>query len=371
MKNYKKKDMTKLAMSLLSIAVLTACSSETDVTEQQQSSKPFTLSASIGTNEPQTRASVDYGNTNESVETFKWNTGDSFEMLITDAATNVIHKNGESIWHTFTINDTYSNDKKSNKADFTSLTFPSDKSNVNYFALYPAGKFTKGTTEDSDINWYYVPLPQIQTQNGANTDHLKNTMLMEAHGAATSSDIISPSFSQLTSLFRFTVKNANSSSCKVKTIKVTCDGKAFYTSCAILVDDDQLPDMNNKGVGTKLLGEQTSITLNMSSYELAANATVDGYMNVMNELPIQDLHFTFELTVENAKGEERTYPSFALSGKTITDVNPDGVVDGKYYFEKGKRYWFDLTLNDELTAGLVSVTPWGDGGTLTGGEAQE
>lgn len=355
-----------MPIATLCLTLAAGCSSDDAVETPTATTKPFTINASLGAGNAKvgSRATVDYGTVDQAKETFKWNASDKFTVIAKDAnGQNVPNNDASSIFHTFTIDENYKDNASSNSASFSCSTFQPSAGTISMFAYYPAdGAFT--ATNDNKEYTYSVA---TQTQTGANTDHLKQKMLMYATSSFTSPAAASLTFKHLTAMLRFTVTNENSASCKVTAITVTSSANnVFGTSGKITpAADDYSQDPT---IGTT--AKAASLTLNMSDYELAAagttndKTTVNGYMLTLPGDALTDQTLTFSLAVKDAEGNSRTYTSFALAANDILN-NENNTSDTTW--KAGKRYWFNLTLDDKLTVtlNLVDKLPGWDNDTET------
>lgn len=349
-------NMKWAAMPIAALCLtLAGCSSDHAV-ETPTDTRPFTISASLGADNANagSRATVDYGIADQGKETFKWNVKDTFTAIAKNAnGQNVM--NDQSIFHPFTIDKNYT-DASSNSASFSCSTFQPSAGSISLFAYCPAdGAFT-ATNEGYT---YSVSATQIQT--GANTDHLKQKMLMYATSSFTYPAAASITFKHLTAMLRFTVTNSNATACKVTAITVTSSASSvFGTEGKITPAADDYSQAPTIGTTVKA----ASLTLNISDYALGANTTVEGYMFTLPGDALTDKTLTFTLTVKDADGNEREYIFKTLDANEIIKKN-----SGTTTWEAGKRYWFDLTLKDQLTV-AVTVGAWTDETEIPGGEAQ-
>ncbi|MDD3108647.1 MAG: fimbrillin family protein [Alistipes sp.] len=323
---------------------LAGCSGDDAGETPERPTQPFVVSASLGAKAtaPSSRASVEYGNTDVNKERFVWNSSDAFYLVAKDAEMKLLNYEGNNLYP-FQISPSYP-DKSSNTADFFNSNFPVDQSNLSLFAFTPTTKFTHSTTEDYVD--YSIPFASIQ--NRATTDHLRGSMVMYATAAAASSDNVKLQFKHLTSMLRFTIKNANTTECQVIGVRIYSGSEVFGIQGRITFDATQRYEQQTPTIATT---DQTiGLSLNIQGSSLAPGATIEGYLLTLPGKVLTDQTLTFELSTISGNNTH-TYTARALNAQKIIDANA-----GATKFEAGKRYWFTLTLDEHLTVTLNTVT---------------
>lgn len=348
-----KRNRMKWAMPFAAFCLLvTACSKESNEPVEPQT-RTLTIGCGIGKTSatPGTRAGVTPGNPDQSKENFIWHTDDRFKaFLIPEGESNY-----KPDYWIFTIDSEYSDDKPSKSAAFTCSSFPTGS--YKMLATYPADNITYDNN-----NGFTHRLLSLQTQTGkSSTKHLGSCMSMYATTTVASSTS-TMTFHHLNSLVRFTVTNKNATACRIKQILMqNSDRKEFiFGEDYFLTYDWEKKSITNSCIGN---GSYMTILTNTSDTEKgielsAANAadksdTFDAYMMIgASNVPLTGQQIVFEIVAADADGGNwRSYTSLALDAGKIIAAN-----GGAITWEPGKRYWFDLVLDDALTVSLKEVT---------------
>lgn len=350
-----KRDNMKWAampIATLCLTLAAGCSSD-DAAETPATTRPFTINASLGTDNANagTRAGViPDNNTDQTKEFFIWHEKDEFTtwMMTDEAGSNF---NGTT--YQFAIDD----DKyttPSNSASFECTTdFPTENVGYKMVGTYPTGIFSIQSHSSLPILKCSIKSTQVQAV-AKSTSHLSNYMAMYA--IATVGDGKTPTslkFQHLTSLFRFTVTNNTASTCKITKIEVSSDTEVFGYGWALMFSGGEM-EKEAIGLGHKLilgLGEETNG--NYTGLELKANEPFNAYAVTgpsIDKFPLTGKILTFAITVTDTDGNNlRTYT------RTLDANDIIGNNSGATTWEAGKRYWFDLDLNKMLNVKLNSV----------------
>ena len=113
-------------------------------------------------------------------------------------------------------------------------------------------------------------MPETFTQTGK-TAELAATTYMVATGDVTDNKIPALTFSPLTALIQFGLKNTSDRELKIRYITLESDDDVFPAE--LKIDED--------GVVQSLSGMRNKLTLDMSGQALAQNETLNGYLNIL------------------------------------------------------------------------------------------
>ena len=388
--------------ALLMASGLASCAND-DIAEPQPNPNPntsltLTINCALDGKTVDSRASVDYGNTDETAgEIFHWNAGDSFYAypLNTNGDAWVKNADGNELAPVrFNIAAAYSEDHPAGNATFTG-TFAA-AGTYQMLALYPAtSAFTPAATapaNGSPATFAFTVPATEQTQSGPTTTHLKDNALMyatttqpftvgtQADGAQAGNTSSGMTFRHLTTMMRFTVSNKSAAERRVTAIGITSTGKSFGTSgtltqtaapwgAAPVMTYTADKTVNAISLATRAADDATK---GISFVPVATGSatditTFDAYLITLpgDELTGQTLAFT--LTTTDANGQNpRTYTSRELSADLIIAANK-----GVKTFEAGMRYWFNLDLDEQLSISSFTVSPWADGGDMPAENTQQ
>ena len=349
-------NMKWAAMPIAALCLtLAGCSSDEAVETPTDTPRPFTINASLGADNatPGTRAGIKPGNTDESKEIFIWHTGDTFAAWLTKADESGF----ETTKPVFTIDSNYDSDKDPfGSASFKCPNFPADR-DYEIVAVYPTDKYT---AMDPYLQCE-ISTSLVQAEKNS-TRHLATDMAMYATATVgVGAQSANLAFEHLTSLFRFTVKNENDSACIITQITVSSDKNVFGKKWFLGLDGRQIPRTATNSI-TLQFGKVEE-GYDPTGLDLAAGKSFDGYAlsgpsRSGDDYLLTDKTLTFTLTVKDKDGNEREYTSLALDADKIIAAN-----NGATTWEAGKRYWFKLTLDDQLTVTLNPVTAmpgWND-----------
>ena len=370
----------KISTFALVASLLTAAGCTTEHDSLPQPGRTFTLSASLGGKPaPDTRAGIDWGNNDpQKGESFRWHTGDAFSAAI--LATNGTLHNAVP----FAIDSSYDHDlAPSAAADFNAdfTAFPGlEETNCAYiFGTYPAAGFTAvpqtGTDALPGSNNYTYTLPTQGTvdrnSNAPIADtpdgYLASHMLMWGHTVRQMNGLTNRtiSFHHLTTMLRFSITTTRSGEHTLKNITLSGgNGSGIFGTQGTLE-----PNFNTSGqprIATTHYAD--ALSLDLKGYTLgtvtppagksasAITASPDAYLLTLPGGALAGKTIVFTITVAGPDGTEQTFESRALSADLILAANP-----GTTTLEKGKRYWFNLTLDNDLTVNSVSVSDFAPG----------
>ena len=176
-------------------------------------------------------------------------------------------------------------------------------------------------------------------------------------------------FHHLSSLFRFTVTNNNSSACRISSISVknSSGNRIFGTHYTFHVTDwvNEKIDIKNGTAGDMNASsiEQTLQDAADATKGIELSGTGDSFdaytiTGPSASLTGEKLEFVIKVTdIDGTK--ERTYTSLALDASKI--INNETNNNGATTWEMGKRYWFNLVLDDNVVLESCTISSWGQG----------
>lgn len=349
------------AMPLAALCLLaTACSKESNEPEAPQT-RTLTIGCGIGANTPTpgTRAGVKPGNQDKTKESFIWHADDYFYGWLIPAEGSSYEPSS----YMFNI-DQYSDATPSNSAKFTCGNFPAG----SYKMLATYLGTNSGPDTDGAVPYVINTFPQI----GRNTTtHLKHNMKMYALAEVTTANVIpAMTFRHLASLVRFTVTNKNASPCRVESIRISSSenqAPLFGVNYSLKVTDWATGNINNEctrtsheSVCTTDESEDGVLGILLSAAPATDKLdTFDAYQMIgAGTTPLNNQKLLFQINVTDSDGSNsnnHTYTSLALDANKIIEANAK-TGQGDYYWEPGKRYWFNLVLDEKLTVTLHSVS---------------
>lgn len=359
-------DKIRLSFCAAFSLLVVSCAGNGEIDDTSSIPQPgvrtLTIDCSTGAKEtPSSRTQVDYGDESPT-EKFLWSTGDTFSTYL-QAPDRGAYSTTPAL---FAIDEAYGEQSPSSFAKFHCQNFPAEHEKYNAIAI--TGGATCTSTDESLTLTYTVP--STATQSGKTTDHLRANMIMYAkQSLASTGNYIT--LHHLTSMMRFTVKNLNARSCKITSISMSCSKGKVFTSTDALI---QPIDWNTDPAFLTPAGDLNTLTLHFATENnvtLAKNDVLEGYLLTLPaqgaDVDLAEETFTFDVTATDADGSNpRTYTSLKLLGEKIVAQNA-----GVTHFEIGKRYRFDLFLDDALLLGDVSVTPWGESTDLGDSEISD
>lgn len=360
-----KRNNLKWALPLAALCLLTtACSKDNETEPTDGKTRSLTISCGIGETDSKadTRASVMPNNPDESKEKFIWHKGDALRAFLIPEG-SVDFDNGAT---SFSIDENYDNANPSNVASFSS-SFPTGS--YQMLATYRGSGVTFDKTSNSgELSFRFFTDPQIGKND---TRHLKYNMCMYAIATVTDKNVPSLTFHHLSSLFRFTVTNNNSSACRISSISVknSSGNRIFGThytfkvtnweNGTIDIKNGTAGDMNAASIEQTL---QDPADANKGIELSGTGNSFDAYTIIGPNAPLTGETLEFVIKVTDIDGtKERTYTSLALDADKIIEANK-----GATTWEMGKRYWFNLVLDSELTVSIAGVTPLPGWGTEDG-----
>ncbi len=360
-----KRNNLKWALPLAALCLLTtACSKDNETDPTDGKTRSLTISCGIGETDSKadTRAGVMPNNPDESKEKFIWHKGDALRaFLIPEGSVNF--DNGATF---FSIDKNYDDAKPSNAASFTCDNFPTGS--YQMLATYRGSGVTFTPTENSgELSFILYTDPQ----KGKNdTRHLKYNMCMYAIAEVTDgNNVPNLTFHHLSSLFRFTVTNNNSSACRISSISVknSSGNRIFGTHYTFHVTDwvNEKIDIKNGTAGDMNASsiEQTLQDAADATKGIELSGTGDSFdaytiTGPSASLTGEKLEFVIKVTdIDGTK--ERTYTSLALDASKI--INNETNNNGATTWEMGKRYWFNLVLDDNVVLESCTISSWGQG----------
>ena len=318
----------------------TACQNQDMLPEEPQAGKAGAIVATIG-EQAQTRAQVQYGNPDETKgELFMWNESDWLDLYDLQDDATVDSSYG------YLISNSYDENTPSNSATFDPRGSYPYTNGHNMIAF--KGRCTSKSISNSILTLNYLYVDDANTQKSSDTpghadvSHLKDYLPMYAIATVSNGAIPSLSFRHLSSMFRYSLTNKTSSDVKIKKVTVTMTNKHF-----IMITDMTITETGEVAITDKGM-EDSSLTLNFKDASnhpyttIAKDATYDGYTIFM---PDKNITFgvgeTLSFTVTTTDGTtETTSNPITLDASRIATAN-----NGTQFFEMGKRYWFDLTID--------------------------
>lgn len=376
-----KRNNLKWALPLAALCMLTtACSKDNETDPTDGKTRSLTISCGIGETDSKadTRASVEPNNPDVTKgEKFIWHkwdrfygylcSGDSEDFIDLDGVSGLTDSDTKD----FSIDENYDDAKPSNVASFTCKNFPSTGS-YRMLATYQFGGTYSFSPTGNPGELVFNISNGEKTQIGKNdTRHLAIDMCMYATAAVTDKNVPNLTFHHLTSLFRFTVTNNNSSACRISSISVknSSGNRIFGTHYTFHVTDwnkgtiettnSNANDVNASSIELKLQ-DATDAT---KGIELSGTGdSFDAYTitGPRPSAPLTGEKLEFVITVTDTDGNNpRTYTSLALDANDI--INNETNNNGATTWEMGKRYWFNLVLDDNVVLESCTISSWGQG----------
>lgn len=376
-----KRNNLKWALPLAALCLLTtACSKDNETDPTDGKTRSLTISCGIGETDSKadTRAGVKPGNTDESKEEFIWHKDDALKVFLipkdSDKFKDDLANDGGLTANdavAFSIDQNYDDAKQSsNSASFTCNSFPTGS--YKMLATYQYMAFQSFTPTENPGELEFNLNMGEKTQIGKNnTQHLRDNMCMYATAEVTDGNNVPHlTFRHLSSLFRFTVTNNNSSACRISSISVknSSGNRIFGTHYTFHVTDwvngkiettnSNADDVNAASIEQQL---QESDTDTKGIKLSGTGDSFDAYTITGPSASLTGEKLEFVITVTDVDGtNERTYTSLSLDANKIIEKN--GGVDT---WEAGKRYWFNLVLDDNVVLESCTISSWrqGEGGS--------
>lgn len=336
-----------LAMALL-LPVLNACQDDGAMSGEEpgEAGKPTVVRAAIATDNPGTRAQVQWGNTDpDAGELFMWNNDDLF----------VVYKYGSTnhIDDRFTFNiQNYDEAQHSKEADFSCDGFSADagtKITAFYTNMLPEnlqwGTVGGKTYLQAKISIVENIYQNQQDRSGdADLKHLKSSLMMYATGEADGNGGISPlSFRHLSALFRFTITNRQADAAQIKSITLSFPNQfVLCTTKTVTIWEDYTMTST---VEEKDKCTEKTLNLKKGLTQYATIASGSSYDCFLPAMPAAEENNNATGATIKITFEDGTTKSVAISGFSNVEI------------KAGMRYWFDLTLTREGTLMQTSRLP--------------
>ncbi|MDD3039894.1 fimbrillin family protein [Bacteroides sp.] len=375
MKQLKIKHIGAASLAALMLLSLAACSNEDDAATTQPAGKKLVMTAYNGENEQSMTRGAHWedNNTHTGGLSFHWDVAGNNQAgdELYDIYSMVITKDG-------TIGASWSTEPDKNfSIPYSSLkielTGQPDKATLTSRYYLDASKHSAGNAiycitpilnaPDPDIpNSFYknlaMPTDFTQAASG-DAKHLKDYMYMTGTGTLkgetdqqlTSSDLY---FKHIPATIRIALTNQRPEAATVTSIvmretngsKIFPNEKQWKCLMGTVTDENTRVSILEP---TDKTGYTSSVTLNLTDANIAAEGKYYGYMLVLPqdaEHALADKHLTFDITTQDGN----TYTSFSMDASELKKITK------KQNFVSGYVYTFNLTLNDKLTLSGVEVT---------------
>lgn len=301
-----------LGIGLLSAATLSSCKEDVFIEGgdelQRGESQTYVAVASIRGYENTDKESSTRANVQDDGSSFMWNADDKV-----------------TLWN------------GTNGYDFTT---------INYDESEPSGNVEfagNGNFEEGATVWGIYPKKDVPTSGNvftftlgdatqsAQKAELQNTMHMLAKGTVNGTTVTNLKFEHLTALYQFKFTNRRPDAYKVTKVVVSADAAIFPKTLTVSGEEKTYGDKSN------------SLTLSMTSLEMAKNEVAYGYLSFF---PIADMtkdtELTFTATIEKV-GDSSSTETIEKKGKISELYNAESVVAGdEYKYVAGKRYGISL-----------------------------
>lgn len=316
----------------------------------------YTIEAAID-NGPQTRAQVQYGTQDAAAgELFMWNDGDTFTLY---DMTNPVPAEGPQTY-TFTISAAYDETHPTDKAVFTCSGEFIPESGHRYLALYNlrfdqmSGSKAQCKLVTTDLSGY----TQLRTDHPGNADlkHLQKGLMMYAFADTDATgNLPSLQFQHLTSIYRISLTNGTADGVLIHSINFLADSyttplwgsQGEYRTLAFLFDMDNRT-VSDPDKTTFFFGLGTIFNDTPGQEEYTTIASGETYELYVPCIPVEGTHFADQekMCIYIADGDKKSSTYANLPFTEFAAAN-----NGVDHFERGKRYWFDLTIKDKNDQG--------------------
>lgn len=237
-----------LGIALLGTIALTSCEEDKIVNENtggendaDKNLADYTFSASIKQAEPLARANLQN-------DVYTWDSGDAVTVWNRNLGTG----------YNFTVASIVTG----HNAEFSGKAAMGDRHKL--VAVFPQ----KEAQTFNELSTFSMPDVCVQT---GKTAELTNTTFMVATGDVAENKIPALTFSPLTALIQFNLKNTSDRELKIRRITVGSDDNVFPAE--LKIDDN--------GTVQSLSGMRNKITLELGEQVLAVNETLNGYLNIL------------------------------------------------------------------------------------------
>ena len=241
-----------LSVALLGAMALTSCEEDKIVNENNgegnetdKNLTDYSFIASIKQSAPLGRSNLQNG-------VYTWNKGDAVTLWNRNFGAG----------YDFSITPGYNDNQPDKSAEFTGKA--AVENGHKLIAVFPR----KEAKTFNDLATF--SMPETFTQTGK-TAELAATTYMVATGDVTDNKIPALTFSPLTALIQFGLKNTSDRELKIRYITLESDDDVFPAE--LKIDED--------GVLQSLSGMRNKLTLDMSGQALAQNETLNGYLNIL------------------------------------------------------------------------------------------
>lgn len=307
-----------LGIGLLSAATLSSCKEDVFIEGgdelQRGESQTYVAVASIRGYENTDKESSTRANVQDDGSSFMWNADDKV-----------------TLWN------------GTNGYDFTT---------INYDESEPSGNVEfagNGNFEEGATVWGIYPKKDVPTSGNvftftlgdatqsAQKAELQNTMHMLAKGTVNGTTVTNLKFEHLTALYQFKFTNRRPDAYKVTKVVVSADAAIFPKTLTVSGEEKTYGDKSN------------SLTLSMTSLEMAKNEVAYGYLSFFPMADMtKDTELTFTATIEKV-GDSSSTETIEKKGKISELYNAESVVAGdEYKYVAGKRYGISFMLVADL-----------------------
>ena len=162
-------------------------------------------------------------------------------------------------------------------------------------------------------------------------------MHMLAKGTVNGTTVTNLKFEHLTALYQFKFTNRRPDAYKVTKVVVSADAAIFPKTLTVSGEEKTYGDKSN------------SLTLSMTSLEMAKNEVAYGYLSFFPMADMtKDTELTFTATIEKV-GDSSSTETIEKKGKISELYNAESVVAGdEYKYVAGKRYGISFMLVADL-----------------------
>ena len=350
-------------------SMLTACNTADDTTAQQTpqaTTVSFSGNASVeGAAEATTRGGFQDATVDKSLGAYTWETGDVIKAAVYDQMNDEFIPSGSDYFWTATA--TPNQDPTSASVYWTKeLTGFNASASTNLQILFSIPDKTTAIPTYDQNNHLTVTYncPTEYTDASANSmAHLKKYSFIYAQqdnftGVKSTADL---QFTYVPALLRFAIANGNSSTVKIKSIKMECSSPFYPTKMSYGINN-----YTRTYTWTGLDNTQSSISVTLgTATEVASGTSIRLYAAMLPRMGFgSDYTFTFTITTEDGN----TYTSNKISGAQLaadwktTNVGT-GTDTATDLFREGKSYTFKLWLDNVKGLSFVSssaIKGWGD-----------
>lgn len=366
----KRKSVHTLLCLAAAASMLTACSTADDTTAQQTpqaTTVSFSGNASVeGATEATTRGGFQDAAVSSALGAYTWETGDIIKAAVYDKTNNSFIPSGSDYFWAATA--TPNQDPTSASVYWTKDLTGFDASSSNSYSqiLFSIPDETTAipTYDQTNLLTVTYNCPADYTDAIANSlDHLKKYSFIYAQqdnftGVKPTADL---QFNYVPALLRFAIANGNSSTVKIKSIKMECSSPFYPTKMSYGID-------NYTYTWTGLDNTQSSISVTLgTATEVASGTSIRLYAAMLPRIGFySDVTFTFTITTEDGN----TYTSNKISGAQLaadwktTNVGT-GTDTATDLFREGKSYTFKLWLDNKKGLSFVSSSAMPGWGTDT------